>query len=67
MNISNVKLNNLIVLILLLLFLSGNCFSVEDISNLPVKDPVSVGAEQLKEFRVTNLFSIEQLVDSVKD
>lgn len=67
MNIRNIKISNSVVLFILIIFLSGNCFSDEKNLNIPVKDPVSVGAELLKDFSVTNIFSIEQIVDSVKD
>ncbi len=67
MNIRSLNPSILLVLFIFMFFLSINCFSEEMVSNIPVKDPVSVGAEHLKEFKVTNLFSIEQLVDSVKD
>ncbi len=67
MNFYKINSRNLFIIFILLTLLSWNCFSEEVNSNLPVIDPVSVGADHLKEFSVTNLFSIEQLVASVKN
>ncbi|MCK4890565.1 MAG: hypothetical protein KAS97_11590, partial [Candidatus Aminicenantes bacterium] len=61
----NFKMSLILFISLNFIFSSG--FAEEINSNLPVKDPQSDGATLLKGAGVTNLFSIDMLLDSVKD
>ncbi|MCK5221914.1 MAG: hypothetical protein KAR14_10070, partial [Candidatus Aminicenantes bacterium] len=57
----------ILILFISLNFIFSSGFAEEINSNLPVKDPQSDGATLLKGAGVTNLFSIDMLLDSVKD
>ncbi len=57
----------ILILFISLNFIFSSGFAEEINSNLPVKDPRSDGATLLKGSGVTNLFSIDMMLDSVKD